>query len=71
VEGYRESLYPHELATIDAMRAVRAVGGPETVRREITAFIERTGADELILGGSIYDQGARHRSLRLVAEALS
>jgi len=71
VEGYRESLYPHELSTIDAMRAVRAVGGPETVRREITAFIERTGADELILGGSIYDQAARHRSLRLVAEALS
>ena len=36
-----------------------------------TAFVERTGADELILGGSIYDQQARHRSLRLVAEALS
>jgi luciferase family oxidoreductase group 1 len=71
VEGYRESLHPHELATLDAMRAVRAVGGPNTIRREIHAFIERTGADELILGGSIYDQAARHRSLRLVAQALA
>ena len=71
VEGYRETLYPHELATVDAMRSVRAVGGPETIRREIAAFVERTGADELILGGSIYDQQARHRSLHLVAEALA
>lgn len=71
VERYRESLLPHELATIDAMRSVRAVGGPDTIRREIAAFIERTDADELILGGSIYDQAARHRSLHLVAEALA
>jgi luciferase family oxidoreductase group 1 len=71
VEGYRETLHPHELATLDAMRAVRAVGGPETIRREIANFIERTGADELILGGSLYDQAARHRSLAIVAEALA
>jgi luciferase family oxidoreductase group 1 len=71
VEGYRQSLHPHEIALLDGTRSVRAVGGPETIRREIGAFIERTGADELILGGSFYDQAARHRSLRLVAEALS
>jgi luciferase family oxidoreductase group 1 len=71
VEGYRDTLYPQALAVLDAMRAVRAVGGPETIRREIGAFVERTGADELILGGSIYDQAARHRSLAIVAEAMS
>lgn len=71
VEGYRETLYPHELAVLDQMRAVRAVGGPETIRREVTAFIERTGADELIIGGSVYDQGARHKSLALAMEILA
>jgi len=71
VEGYRETLYPHELAVLDQMRAVRAVGGPDTIRREITAFIERTNADELIVGGSVYDQGARHKSLALTMEALA
>jgi luciferase family oxidoreductase group 1 len=71
VEGYRETLYPHELAVLDQMRAVRAVGGPDTVRREIAAFVERTGADELIVGGSVYDQGARHKSLALTMEALA
>lgn len=71
VEGYRETLYPHELAMLEQMRAVRAVGGPETIRREVTAFIERTGANELIIGGSVYDQDARHKSLALTMEALA
>ena len=71
VEGYRDTLYPHELAMLEQMRAVRAVGSPDTIRREVAAFVERTGANELIVAGSVYDQQARHKSLALTAQALA
>ena len=71
VEGYRDTLYPQELAMLEQMRAVRAVGSPETIRREVTTFVERTGANELIVAGSVYDQAARHKSLALTAQALA
>ncbi|MBV1917678.1 MAG: LLM class flavin-dependent oxidoreductase [Sphingomonadaceae bacterium] len=70
VAGFRDTLAPGDVAMLDQMRAVRAVGGPETIRREITQFIERTGADELMVAGSVYDQAARHRSLAITMEAL-
>jgi luciferase family oxidoreductase group 1 len=70
-EGYRESLPPEILAGLEATRSVSAIGSPETVRREIEAFVARTQADELIVSGSVYDPTARHRSLELTMEALS
>jgi len=71
VAGYRDTLQPAQVAMLEQMRAVRAVGGPETIRREVTQLVERTGADELIVAGSVYDQAARHRSLAITAEALA
>jgi luciferase family oxidoreductase group 1 len=51
--------------------ACSAIGSPDTVRSEITAFVERTGADELIIAAQIFDHGARLRSYELVAEAFA
>lgn len=70
VPGFRDTLPPDALAMLRQMRAVSAIGGPETVREEIGKFVERTQADELIVTGSIYDQDARHRSLALTMDAL-
>ena len=47
-----------------------AIGSPATVRREVGAFLERTGADELIVTSQIYDQEARLRSYELLMEAV-
>jgi luciferase family oxidoreductase group 1 len=59
---------PHEKAHAMRMLACSFVGSPETVRRSLQAFIERTGADELMVSAAIYDQAARLHSYELLAE---
>ena len=44
------------------------VGGPETVQRELDAFVAQTTADELMVTAHIYDHQARLRSYEIVAE---
>jgi len=69
VAGYRASLGPHA-ALLDQVLSASAVGSPETVSRQIAAFIERTGADELMIASAMYDHGARRRSLEITAEVM-
>ncbi|MSP00227.1 MAG: LLM class flavin-dependent oxidoreductase [Acetobacteraceae bacterium] len=45
------------------------VGSLDTVRRGLDAFAERTGADELIVTGNVFDHAKRMRSFEIVAEA--
>ncbi len=70
IPGYRESLPAHVVAGFMAMREASAIGSPQTVREGILRFIERTGADELIIAGSIWDPAARGHSLQLTMDAL-
>jgi luciferase family oxidoreductase group 1 len=44
------------------------VGGPETVRRRLDAFIAQTHADEVMVTAHIYDHVARLRSYEIVSE---
>jgi luciferase family oxidoreductase group 1 len=44
------------------------VGSPEKVQSGIRAFIEKTGVDELMVTGQIFDHAARLRSFEIVAE---
>jgi alkanesulfonate monooxygenase SsuD/methylene tetrahydromethanopterin reductase-like flavin-dependent oxidoreductase (luciferase family) len=44
------------------------VGSPETVHRELEAFIALTAADELIISAQIYDHSARCRSYKITAD---
>jgi luciferase family oxidoreductase group 1 len=43
------------------------VGGPETVRRGVSRFVEETGVDELMTTAMIYDHAARLRSFEILA----
>lgn len=45
------------------------VGSPETIERGLTAFLERTRVDELMVTAAIYDHAARLRSFEIVAGA--
>jgi luciferase family oxidoreductase group 1 len=45
------------------------VGSPATVARGLHAFIERTGADEIMVAGQIFDHAARLRSYEIAAQA--
>lgn len=70
IKDYRANLPAQAQAMLAHLEQAAAVGSPETVRNRITAFIERTRADEIIVAGSTYDPAARCRSLQLTVEAL-
>jgi len=71
VEGYRESLPAEVRGMLERMGEAAAVGSPATVRDAIGRFVERTGADEIVVAGSTYDPAAHRRSLQLTAAALA
>ncbi|MBN8501576.1 MAG: LLM class flavin-dependent oxidoreductase [Sphingomonadales bacterium] len=68
--GYRQTLPPGQLAMLEHMRQASAVGGPATVRADLQRFAERTGADEIIVSGAVFDPALRRRSLELTVNAL-
>jgi luciferase family oxidoreductase group 1 len=68
-EHFADRLSPGDARLIDEMLSCSMVGSATTVRRELEAFVLRTGADELMLAGQIYDHEARLRSYQLVAAA--
>ena len=47
------------------------VGGPEKVKRGIAEFVAQTGADELMVTGSIWDHQKRLRSFEIAAQSIS
>src|SRR5690606_25495636 len=68
VKGYVAHLPPPQQAMLDEVLACSAIGAPETVRKQMQAFVDRTGADELMITGQIYDHAARVRSFEIAAE---
>ncbi|MDG4831987.1 LLM class flavin-dependent oxidoreductase [Solwaraspora sp. WMMD1047] len=52
-------------------RTGQAMGSPETVRRQLTELLARTGADELMLTALVYDLADRVRSYELIAEKVA
>jgi luciferase family oxidoreductase group 1 len=65
--GYAETLPPHARAMLDQVLSCSAIGSADTVAAAIRAFVERTGADELMITSQIFDHGARLRSYEIVA----
>lgn len=59
---------PQEKVRASNMLTYAFVGSRETVRRGLEAFIEATGADELMVASAIYDHSARLRSYEILAE---
>jgi alkanesulfonate monooxygenase SsuD/methylene tetrahydromethanopterin reductase-like flavin-dependent oxidoreductase (luciferase family) len=69
VEGYLERLGPQERALLDQVLSCSAIGDPAMVHDAIDAFVARTGADELIISGAMFDHAARLRSYELAVRA--
>jgi luciferase family oxidoreductase group 1 len=67
--GYRDTLPDSARAMLDELLSCSAIGSPGTVRTALRAFVERTGADELIVVSQIHDHGARLRSYELLMDA--
>jgi luciferase family oxidoreductase group 1 len=71
VPGYADTLPPPARDLLGQLLSCSAIGDGATVKAEIQAFAERTGADELMIVSQIYDHEARLRSCEIVAEAMS
>jgi luciferase family oxidoreductase group 1 len=69
VPGYFELLAPHEKAMLSNVLSSSAIGAPDTVRAKLAAFIERTGADELMITCQMFDHAARLHSFEIAAQA--
>lgn len=67
VSGYLEQVGPQERAMLDQVLSCSAIGAPATVARQLRAFIERTGADELMITSQVFDHAARLRSYEITA----
>ena len=69
VRDYEKGLTDNEHTILDQVLSCAAIGSLETVRRELKAFIARTGADELMITSQIFNHAARVHSYKLAAEA--
>jgi len=68
LEGYESHLPPPARALLADVLTCAAIGSPQTVRNALSAFIERTKADELMITAQIFDHSARLRSYEIAAE---
>ena len=67
VPGFYEQVGPAERALLDSVLACTAIGAPNTVREKMAEFVERTGADELMITSQMHDHQHRRRSYELTA----
>ncbi len=61
---------PGEIAHMRGKLGGTIVGGPEDISAGVTAFLARSGADELVLTAMIHDHAARCRSFEIAAEVI-
>ena len=50
--------------------SVSAIGSPDTARRQVEEFVDRTKPDELMVTAQVFDHQARLRSYELLMEAV-
>ncbi|MDC8757352.1 LLM class flavin-dependent oxidoreductase [Janthinobacterium fluminis] len=68
VPGYLEQIGAQEKAMLDSVLSCSAIGAPATVAAQLRAFIERTGADELMITSQIFEHAHRLRSYEITAQ---
>ena len=70
VEGYEESLDLHARAILRQALSCSVVGARDTVKAGVEEFIQRTGADEIMVTAQIFDHAVRIRSYEILADAM-
>lgn len=67
-EGYMNRIGPNERALLDQVLSYSAIGSRDTVRGKLNAFIELTGADELMITSQVFNHSARLRSYEIASD---
>jgi luciferase family oxidoreductase group 1 len=70
IDNMEEVWTPDERLLVEAKFGAAIVGGPQTVRRKIERFIEKTQADEVMVVSDIFDHQKRLRSYEIVADVM-
>lgn len=68
VKGYLDQLGPQAQDLLQHVLSCSAIGAPATVDAQLRSFIERTGADELMITSNMFDHQARLRSYEITAQ---
>jgi luciferase family oxidoreductase group 1 len=71
VEDFEAGLDRYARAMLADALSCSIVGGPETIRQGLDAFVTRTGADELMVTAQIFDHAARKRSFEILAQEVA
>ena len=65
--GYYQQVGPAERALLDSVLSCATIGSPTTIAQGLQDFVERTGADELMITSQMFDHTARKRSYAIAA----
>ena len=68
LKNYPDTLGPQGRALLNSVLSCSAIGSPDVVRASLQAFIQRTGADELMITCQIHDHAQRLRSFEIASE---
>ena len=71
IADYLQRVGPAERAMLESVLSCSAIGAPGTVHASLKAFVERTGADELMITSQIFDHKTRLRSYEITAGLIS
>ncbi|NYT59273.1 LLM class flavin-dependent oxidoreductase [Alcaligenaceae bacterium] len=71
VNNYIEQLGPAAQDLLDHVLSCSAIGAPDTVASQLKAFIDKTGADELMITSNMFDHTARLHSYEITANIAS
>lgn len=70
VDDIEEIWTEQEKAMVRKMLSYSIIGDRETIREKLPAYLEETGADEIIVTAQIYDHQARLRSYEILADTV-
>jgi luciferase family oxidoreductase group 1 len=70
VDDFSQCAHPHEIAAVNDMLRVSAVGSVATVRETLLRFAAQTAVQEIVATTNVFDHGKRKRSYSLLKEAL-
>lgn len=68
VKGYLDQVGPQAQQLLDHVLSCSAIGAPDTVSAQLKAFLDKTGADELMITSNMFDHAARLRSYEITAQ---
>lgn len=68
VKGYLDQIGPQAQELLQHVLSCSAIGAADTVAIQLKAFLDKTGADELMITSNMFDHAARLRSYEITAQ---